>query len=54
MSIEKENKLWLSSKEAMKTAKIRSCDLMHYRTQGKLEFEKRGKAYFYSVKSLKD
>ena len=25
---------------------------MHYRTQGKLEFEKRGNAYFYTKESL--
>ncbi|WP_417876423.1 hypothetical protein [Winogradskyella sediminis] len=43
---------WLSSKETQKTAKIKSCDLMHYRTQGKLEFEKRGNAYFYSKESV--
>lgn len=52
MSIDNENNLWISSKDAMKTAKIKSCDLMHYRIQGKLEFEKRGNAYFYSKKSL--
>lgn len=43
---------WVSSKEALKVAKIKSCDLMHYRIQGKLEFEKRGNAYFYSKESL--
>jgi hypothetical protein len=44
---------WFSSKEAVKLAKIKDCDLMHYRAQGKLEFEKRGNAYFYSEESLK-
>jgi hypothetical protein len=48
----KENKNWLSSTEALKAAKIKSCDLMHFRTQGKLEFEKRGNAFFYSKESL--
>lgn len=43
---------WLSSKEAQKTANLKSCDLMHYRVQGKLEFEKRGNAYFYSKSSI--
>jgi len=43
---------WLSSKDAQKTAKIKGCDLMHYRTQGKLEFEKRGNAFFYSKESV--
>lgn len=47
-------KEWLSSKEAQKEAKIKSCDLMHYRVQGKLEFEKRGNAYFYSKDSLEN
>lgn len=49
---EKDSK-WVTSKEAIKFAKIKSCDLMHYRVQGKLEFEKRGNAYFYSKESLK-
>jgi len=49
MSNQKE---WLSSKESQKLVSLRSCDLMHYRTQGKLEFEKRGNAYFYSKESL--
>jgi hypothetical protein len=48
----KQNKNWLSSAEALKIIKIKSCDLMHYRTQGKLEFEKRGNAFFYSRESL--
>lgn len=43
---------WVTSKEALKVAKIKSCDLMHYRIQGELEFEKRGNAYFYSKKSV--
>tara|TARA_R110001592_G_scaffold294493_1_gene564315 strand:+ start:544 stop:705 length:162 start_codon:yes stop_codon:yes gene_type:complete len=43
---------WLSSKEAQKTKKIKGCDLMHYRLAGKLEYEKRGNAYFYSENSL--
>ena len=46
------NKNWISSKEAIKVAKIKSCDLMHYRVQGKLEYEKRGNALFYSKESL--
>ena len=45
-------KKWLSSKEAQKTTKIKGCDLMHYRVQGKLEYEKRGNAYFYSEESI--
>ena len=46
-------KKWLSSKETQKTTKIKGCDLMHYRVQGKLEYEKRGYAYFYSEESVK-
>jgi hypothetical protein len=45
-------KKWLSSKVAQKSAKIKSCDLMHYRVQGKLEFKKLGNAYLYSEESL--
>ena len=48
----KDEKKWLSSKDAVKKAKIKDCDLMHYRVQGKLEFEKRGNAYFYSDESI--
>lgn len=47
-----ENKKWLSSKETLKKVKIQSCDLMHYRIQGKLEFKKKGNAFFYSKESL--
>ncbi|MEM5540705.1 hypothetical protein [Olleya sp. AS48] len=54
MSLEKENKNWISSKDAIKIAKIKSCDLMHYRVQGKLKFEKRGNAYFYSKESIEN
>lgn len=49
-----ENKKWLSSKEAQKIAKIKACDLMHFRLEGKLEFKKKGNAYFYSENSLKE
>jgi len=54
MNNKEDNSNWVTSKEAMKMAKIQSCDLMHYRIQGKLEFEKRGNAYFYSKKSLEN
>ena len=46
------NSFFLSTRDAMDKLKISSCDLMHYRTQGRLEFEKRGNAYFYSERSL--
>lgn len=45
-------KKWLSSKEAQKNANIKGCDLMHFRVQGKLEFEKKGNAYLYSKESV--
>ncbi len=48
----KNDKKWLSSKETQKSAAIKGCDLMHYRQQGKLEFEKRGNAFFYSEESI--
>jgi hypothetical protein len=38
---------WLSIKDAQKTSKINGYDLMHFRVQGKLEFEKLGNAYLY-------
>ena len=47
-------KKWLSSKETLDISKIKSCDLMHYRLQGKLEFEKRGNAFFYLKESVED
>ena len=43
---------WLSSKETQKKAKIKSCDLMHYRVGGKLEYKKKGNAFYYSKKSV--
>lgn len=46
------SKIWLSSKESKKIAKLKDCDLMHYRTAGKLKFEKRGNAYFYNKECI--
>jgi len=40
---------WLSSKEIRTHLKISSCDLMHLREKGKLEFKKVGNAYFYKL-----
>lgn len=48
----KNDPKWLSSKEAQTAAKIKSCELMHYRIEGKLEFKKHGNAFFYSKESL--
>ncbi|QHI36737.1 hypothetical protein IMCC3317_21070 [Kordia antarctica] len=38
---------FLSSKETMKKLKISSCELMHLRVEGKINFVKKGNAYFY-------
>jgi hypothetical protein len=40
-----------SSKDAQKSALIKNSDLIHYRIQGKLEFEKLGNAYFIQRKA---
>src|SRR5262249_9181943 len=48
---------WLTSAKAKAELKIDSCDLMHHRLAGKLEFRKWGNAFFYShedVRRLKD
>lgn len=39
---------WLSSKDVMSKTKIKACDLMHYREGGKINFIKKGNAYFYN------
>ncbi len=38
---------YLSSREVRKKLKISSCDLMHMREAGKLEYVKKGNAYLY-------
>ena len=43
---------WLKSKEVMKTLKIRACDVMHLREEGKLKFTKKGNAFLYSAASV--
>jgi hypothetical protein len=43
---------WLKSKEVMKTLKIRACDVMHLREEGKLKFTKHGNAFLYSAESV--
>ena len=43
---------WLKSKEVMKTLKIRACDVMHLREEGKLKFTKQGNAFLYSADSV--
>lgn len=41
---------YLSSKEMRKKLKISSCELMHMREAGKLEYVKKGNAFLYSIK----
>lgn len=51
------NQEWLRSKDVQEALKIRACDLMHLRQEGKLRFEKKGNAYMYQredVNSLKE
>jgi hypothetical protein len=43
---------WLKSKEVMKTLKIRACDVMHLREEGKLKFTKHGNAFLYNAESV--
>lgn len=47
-----EDENWISSKKVRALTKIKGCDLMHYRTEGRLEFKKRGNAYLYSKNSV--
>lgn len=47
-----QNSEWLKSKEVMKTLKIRACDVMHLRKEGKLKFTKQGNAFLYSAESV--
>ena len=44
---------WVTSKEAMKLAKIKNGNLMHYREDGKLEYTKKGNVFYYSLESIK-
>lgn len=45
-----EDKIWLTSKEAKTKLKISDCQLMHLRLEGKIEFKKVGRAYYYTTK----
>jgi len=54
--MDKDQKGYLTSKEAMSSLKVSSCDLMHLRTSGKIKFVKKGNAYLYEkgiIKNLK-
>lgn len=43
---------WLRSAEVRKALNIATCDLMHIRLEGKLRFQKKGNAFFYSKQDL--
>lgn len=48
-----ENPNYLSSKEAKKKLKISSCQLMHLRIEGKLNYIKKGNSFYYDSKDMK-
>jgi len=52
MKDKNNSKKWLTSKEAIAAAKIKSCDLMHYRQAGKLNFIKQGNSFLYDKESV--
>ncbi len=54
MGCNDKNKEWLSSKEVIKTTKLKDCELMHYRLKGIIKFEKKGNAYFYKKESIEE
>ncbi len=43
---------WLKSKDAIKALKVTSCDLMHLRIAGKIEYKKSGNSFLYSLKDI--
>lgn len=45
-------KIWISSNESKKIAKIKGCDLMHYRLEGRLEYQKVGNSFLYEKESI--
>ena len=47
-----QNSEWLSSVEARKKLRISSCELMHVRVAGQLQFKKQGNAYIYAARDL--
>jgi len=38
---------WFSSKETKSHLKISDCKLMHLRLEGKIEYKKEGRSYYY-------
>ena len=51
--VEKPGETWLSSVEARRYLRVSSCELMHLREGGFLEFRKSGNRFMYSVAGLK-
>lgn len=45
--MKKDNPKLLKSKQVQKKLKVRACDIMHLREEGKIRFEKKGNAYLY-------
>lgn len=45
--MKKDNPKLLKSKEVQKKLKVRACDIVHLREEGKIRFEKKGNAYLY-------
>jgi hypothetical protein len=43
------NKKWYTTKETKSLLKISDCELMHLRLEGKIEFKKEGKAFYYLI-----
>ncbi len=39
---------WLTSKEAERALHVDSCELMHLRVEGRLNFQKKGNAFMYA------
>jgi hypothetical protein len=48
-SLKVNNPLYFSSTEMKKLLKITDCELMHLRTAGKLQFQRSGNAFLYSL-----
>ena len=45
------NKKWLTSIQTKALLKISDCKLMHLRLEGKIEFKKDGRTFYYSIKN---
>lgn len=52
MALNKNSEIWMSSAQVKSKAKIKGCDLMHYRNNGKILFIKKGNTFFYNKKCV--